>query len=144
MDVCLITLEQARTKHKFELHAYVVMPDHVHILIGVFGSSVPGVMRDWKRATTLSILKERKSRGPMWQTRYFDFIPRRVRDFWQKMEYIHSNPVVQRLARTPDEWRWSSAGFYSGKRTPPIPVDEPHLPLDADAPLWPMHGKGRM
>jgi REP element-mobilizing transposase RayT len=124
-----------RGRHKFSLHAYVVMPDHAHILVGMFGSSLPSLMRDWKRDSALAIAKRRNMPGAIWQARYFDFIPRRVGDFWQKMEYIHRNPLEKQLVNKAEEWQWSSAAFYARQGTAPIPVDQPYLPLDADAPL---------
>ena len=140
-DICLGLLDQTRSRFRFSLHAYVVMPDHAHMLIGAFSCSLPELMRHWKAQSALAIAKARSASGPIWQARYFDFIPRRVSDFWQKMECIHHNPVEQGLVSEITQWRWSSVGFYSKTTVPPIAVDMPHLPLDANAPLWPMHGK---
>jgi hypothetical protein len=117
------------------------MPDHVHLLAGLFADALPDVMRDWKRMTATSLLKNRRASGPIWQARYFDYIPRRVCDFWEKLQYMHRNPVESRLAAHPGDWKWSSANFYTKAGSVPIAVDEPYLPIDANAPLWPMHGK---
>jgi putative transposase len=143
-NLCLQSLEEMRHKHNFSLHAYVVMPDHVHFLAGFFSAELPDFMHDWKIRSAHEIARHRKSCGRIWQARYFDFIPRRVSDFWQKLDYIHRNPAEAGLVRDATEWGWSSAAFYSEKREPPIPVDMPYLPLDSNAPLWPMHGKARI
>jgi len=119
------------------------MPDHIHILVGVFFCSLTDLMRDWKAQSGAAISEGRGVRGAVWQGRYFDYIPRQVRDFWEKLEYIHRNPLEAGLAAEPGQWKWSSENFYRRRGSVPIPVDEPHLPVDANAPLWPMHGKGR-
>jgi hypothetical protein len=61
----------------------------------------------------------RSTRG-IRQRRYFDFIIRRVRDFWDKLEYIHQNPVIAGLANRPEDWSWSSYAAYAKCGSPPI------------------------
>jgi len=136
-DICLAHIDQARAKHGFFIFAYVVMPDHVHLLLGVFQSSLPALMRDWKSRSALAIARARRTRGAVWQPRYFDFILRRVADFGDKFEYIHQNPVAGGLVARPEEWRWSSAGFYLKKTPAPIVPDPFDLPVDRNTPLWP-------
>jgi hypothetical protein len=77
-DICLDQIDRVRTKHKFALFAKL--------------------MRDWKSASGFAIAKARSKRGAIWQERYFDFILRRARDFGNKLEYIHANPVEATLA----------------------------------------------
>src|ERR1700722_6389748 len=137
-DVCLEQIGQARAKHGFLLFAYVVMPDHVHLLLGVFQSSLPLIMRDWKSKSALAIAKIRRVRGAIWQPRYFDFILRRVADFGSKFDYIHQNPVSGGLVARPDEWDWSSGRFYLKKASVHVIPDLFDPPVDRNSPLWPV------
>ena len=100
------TLEQLRLRHGFYLFGYVLMPEHVHLLL-----SEPR-----KRALdiTLSVLKgetSKKLRGErkqFWQTRYYDFNVLTQPKFVEKLRYIHRNPVRRGLVAKPEDWPWSS------------------------------------
>ena len=53
-----------------------------------------------------------------------------AKELWEKIGYIHRNPVRRQLVARPEEWEWSSAADYAGTRVgePPIPVDNQELP----------------
>jgi putative transposase len=136
-DLVLNSLHEAKAIHKFLLFGYVVMPNHVHVLLAVITGSLSDIMHAWKRSSAGSIQKTRGKRGPLWQARYFDFICRRTRDVGNKLEYIHQNPVVAGLVSHADDWRWSSAGFYSKTRTPAIVPDTMDFSGDPEELLWP-------
>jgi putative transposase len=136
-DLVLNSLNETRTAHRFLLFGYVVMPDHVHALFAVISSSLAEIMHRWKLSSSRSIQKARGKQGPLWQARYFDFICRRTRDVANKLDYIHENPVVARLVSKADEWRWSSAAFYSKTRPPVVVPDIMDLSGDPDELLWP-------
>jgi putative transposase len=115
-DLVLNSLAGTRKAQGFLLFGYVVMLDHVHAVLAIISGSLSDSMHRWKSSAASSIQKTRGKRGPLWQARYFDFICRRTRDVGNKLGYIHDNPVVAGLVRHADEWRWSSAGFYSKTR----------------------------
>ena len=140
-DICLEHIAQARSKHGFQLFAYVVMPDHVHLLLGVFRSSLPTLMRDWKSRSAIAIARSRRTRGAIWQARYFDFILRRAANFGDKFEYIHRNPVTAGLVTRPEDWRWSSYSFYASKVPAVVQPDVFDVPVDPNTPLWPASWK---
>jgi len=140
-DICLGCLEDARKKHGFLLFGYAVMPDHAHLVLGVFKSSLPVLMRDWKRQSGFAVGKARHSCGPIWQPRYFDFILRDVGDLGKKLEYVHQNPVAAGLVARPEDWLWSSAGFHIAHSTAPVQLDVLDVPADRNAPLWPVRWK---
>lgn len=94
-------------------------------------------MHALKRLSAEDLLRMRGSRGPIWQARYFDFILRRVRDFWDKLEYIHQNPVEAGLVKRADEWHWSSAAQYAKSGVAPVAVDAVNLPADRNTFLSP-------
>lgn len=119
------------------MFGFVVMPTHVHLLIAPQEQGLIRIMRDLKSQTGYEIMRQRGIRGPLWQERYFDAIIRRVRDFWQKLEYIHQNPVEAGLVTRPEEWQWSSHRQIVKKEEGFIPVDLVDFPADRDHLLWP-------
>ena len=104
-------LEKLRRRHGFYLFGYVLMPEHVHLLLGE--------PKLHSLATTLSVLKRETSkllkgdRPRFWQTRYYDFNVFTQDKFVEKIEYIHGNPVTRGLADKPEDWPWSSSRHWS-------------------------------
>jgi len=126
-----------RSKMDFLLLAYVVMPNHIHLLIYPRGTTLTSVLRTFKARTAHSLNEARHSIGPIWQSRFFDFICRRVHDFWAKVEYIHQNPVAAGLASSADEWPWSSAAVWDAAKPGLLRSDRIEMPLAGDTLLWP-------
>ncbi len=104
-------LEQTRREHGVEIHGYVLMPEHVHLLL-----SEP---TQTDLATTLKVLKQQTSkllvgdRDQFWQTRYYDFNVRTEAKRLEKLRYIHRNPVKRGLSLTSESYPWSSAHHYA-------------------------------
>lgn len=130
-------LDRTRGRLGFALFAYVVMPNHVHLLLAVNGTDLPSLIRDWKSQCGFAISRARQLHAPLWQARYFDFILRRVADFWDKFDYIHQNPVRAGLVTNANDWRWSSCRHYSKLGAAAVEPDPIYLPMDRNAPLWP-------
>jgi putative transposase len=133
----LEVLDALRRPDDFLLFGYVVMPNHVHLLLLARKVSLVRILRDVKSKTGYALLRQRKHRGVIWQRSYFDFICRKTRDFSNKLEYIHQNPVTAGLVRRPDEWAWSSYRHYAGLSQLPIKVDFMDFSGDPDELLWP-------
>jgi REP element-mobilizing transposase RayT len=136
-DVVLQVIAQHRDRGAFWLFAYCVMPNHVHLLLALHNKELSAAIREIKSVSGARIIHERRTRGPIWQARYFDSIVRRAKDFWPKVEYIHDNPVAAKLVTKPIEWPWSSYGAIVEKSKIPIPIDSVDLPNDRNALLWP-------
>jgi putative transposase len=132
-----VSLAETRSARNFLLLGYVVMPDHVHALLAIIDGSLSDTMHAWKCSYARSIQTARSKRGAIWQARYFDFICRRTRDVTNKLDYIHQNPVVAGLVSRPEDWRWSSAAFYSRTGTPLLVPDAMDFSGDPDGLLWP-------
>jgi REP element-mobilizing transposase RayT len=130
--IVLRILGTCRAKLGFKIFAYVVMADHVHLLIEPESSTLTGVMREFKSKSGLALNEHRRTRGPVWQARFFDFVCRRVRDFWQKTEYIHDNPVKAGLVGRAEDGVWSSAAGPGVLAADPI-----DLPAEGNTLLWP-------
>jgi len=131
------TIEEARTSLDLSLWAFVFMPDHVHLILRPYRAEVD-------IATILRAIKGPVGRRAIWYLEVFapEWLPRitRVRGgrperlFWQSggghdrnidepktlqrmVDYLHMNPVRRGLVERSSDWRWSSAGWFEGRRT---------------------------
>ena len=102
-------LERIRLRAKFVIAGYVVMPEHVHLLIG---EPLKGAVAAAIHALKLSV-SLRRTRRPFWQTRYYDFNVFTEKKHIEKLRYMHRNPVVRGLVAKPEDWPWSSFRHYA-------------------------------
>ena len=128
-------LRWIRNSHDLLLFSFVVMPDHLHLLSNPREAMLSDILRDFKSRSAFTLRKSRRTRGAIWQPRFFDAICRKVRDFWEKMDYIHLNPVRAGLSAKLEDWPWSSAAVAHPDTV--LSVDPIDLPADGDALLWP-------
>ncbi len=133
----LESLAAERQRTVFYLYGYVVMPSHLHLLLDPGEQALSDLMRNYKSKAALSLVNAGTRRGPFWQSRYYDSICRHVRNFGDKLEYIHNNPVESKLVSRPEDWLWSSAAWYVNRSRPPVPIDPIDFASDPDALLWP-------
>lgn len=97
---------------KYLLHAAVVMPEHVHLLLSPLrdaaGEVFPlqQILQSLKSASAHSINKALCRQGPVWRERSFDHVLRSYESLEDKLEYIRQNPVRRRLVRRPEDYRW--------------------------------------
>jgi len=107
----LLTFDSER----YRLLAWVVMPNHVHVLFEPMnGWTVAKIVASWKKFTARKIcdLRRASSEGPsapVWHREYWDRYIRDQRHLEQAVAYIHLNPVKAGLVATAESWRWSSA-----------------------------------
>jgi putative transposase len=110
-DVFEAILEQARARHQARIYAYVLMPEHVHMLINEPPSTV--LAQFLKSVKQTSSRRLRGSREQFWQDRYFDRNVRGEAARSEVIRYIHRNPVKRGLVASPGEYRWSSFNHYA-------------------------------
>ncbi len=93
----------------YELHAWVIMPNHVHLAITP-RVSVPRILNTLKTASAkrANLLLGRTGQR-FWQEESYDHLVRNVEEFGKIARYIENNPVRAGLAASPEEYRWSSA-----------------------------------
>jgi REP element-mobilizing transposase RayT len=129
------SLNTGRILGQYELFAFVIMPNHVHIIVRCLGEYTPGdIIREFKKATAKPILRQYEAEGnqaaldfcassveregkqayAVWEDEHQAknvFSPGFLR---QKMDYIHNSPVQPHwaLAERPEDYLWSSARFY--------------------------------
>ena len=119
--VFLTTLETLRRRHQFYLFGYVLMPEHVHLLL-----TEPKLHRldNTLRALTGQTSKLLKGpRSQFWQTRYYDFNVFTQPKFVEKLRYIHRNPVRRGLVEKPEDWPWSSFRHWSTGEPGPAEIE---------------------
>ena len=139
-DVFVRELSRARTERGFHLVGYVVMPEHVHLLVSESRKGTP--------STALQVLKQRVSRKlrkrrrkvlggqltlgfvedagglrQFWQARFYDFNVYSSGKLREKLNYMHANPVIRRLVKHPKDWPWSSWSNYAKNGAGMIAVD---------------------
>ena len=108
-------VRERREKHQFQLSAWVFLPDHWHVIsFPRFPLSTSWVTESIKVGSTLRINAGRKESGLLWQPRFFDRALRSVKEYYEKVEYIHLNPVRDGLVKRAEEWQWSSMHDYRG------------------------------
>ena len=108
-DLFVHVLEQMRCRFDVCIYGYVVMPEHVHLLVS---EPQRGLLADAIHYLKLSFTK-RLGAGVFWQKRYYDRNVRDEREFVKKLRYIHGNPVKRGLVLEPADWKWSSFRHYS-------------------------------
>jgi len=102
-------LDRVRTRYKFVVAGYVVMPEHVHLLIREpQKSNVSGIVHALKLSVAM-----RSTHRPFWQARCYDFLVHSEEKRVEKLRYMHRNPVVRGLVSRPEEWAWSSFRHYA-------------------------------
>ena len=108
MELFEDALERVRRRYLFAVAGYVVMPEHVHLLV-----SEPrrALLSRALQALKLSVSMRGRER-PFWQAHYFDFNISTHEKFVEKLRYIHRNPVVRGLVGKPEDWTWSSYRHY--------------------------------
>jgi putative transposase len=125
------------------VHAYVIMPTHVHAIVSALHGDLPGIIRDFKRFTSRSIfsLAESQSRRDLlhafeaaadgalharfhvWQEGFCPEILFSRKFLDQKATYVHANPVRKGLAEDPAQWKYSSFKAWAIGDMEPFPVD---------------------
>jgi REP-associated tyrosine transposase len=143
-NVLVKLLDETRDRYRFALAGYVVMPNHIHLLIGEPAKGTPSIV--------MQVLKQRVSRWlrrkprkkllshqlalpfpqpndslpQFWQLRFYDFNVWSQSKFVEKLHYMHMNPVKRKLVAHPKDWPWSSFSFYAREKSTLIRIDSVH------------------
>ena len=127
-----------RKKLGFHLHAYVVLPDRVRLILGSPGGDMSAVR------LTVQRLKSRFARevnarsgrlGLVWQDADQTLPLAGAEEVRRRADFLHHNPVMAGLARDPADWRWSSYRAWAGRGRAPLAVDL--LPAESARPAAP-------
>ena len=97
---------------RIDLHAVVIMPDHVHLLFTPLRNQdgwpypLPKILKLIKGTSARDINKLHGSYGPVWQDESFDHVLRSQESLKEKINYIRMNPVRAGLVQTPEDYKW--------------------------------------
>ncbi len=150
----LQALNLGRTRQQYDLWAYVIMPEHVHVVLqpqpGVRIASILTTLKQsvskrallWLRQEAPEFLPRLEDRQPNGQRFYrfwqrgggYDRNLRTVSDVHEKVEYVHANPVRRGLSATPESWPWSSCRAWQTGEDQPIAIDRESLPTLVEGP----------
>ena len=98
-DIFLDSLERTRSRCQFEILGYVVMPEHVHLLVSEPPDDLLSKALQALKISVSRLLTER----PFWQTRYYDFNVFTHDKRVEKLKYMHRNPVKRGLVTQPED-----------------------------------------
>ena len=136
-------LAEARKRWSFDLWAYTLMPEHVHLMIYPKDSNIHAgrIVGEIKEKVARKAIAYLKVHAPGWLSRITVKEGKRTRHrFWQPgggfdrnaielstvhhmIDYIHANPVRRKLVERTEDWYWSSARWYAGIQAVPIEMD---------------------
>ena len=137
------SLAETRSHCAFKLIGYVVMPDHVHVILNPLRKSISEVVRrlkslsarrilDWLRQDSyeaslkklaLDIPQSRSHTHALWQKGFSAIDLWSPRFILQKLSYVHLNPIRAGLCGHPAEWTWSSYNAYSPHERGGVPIE---------------------
>jgi putative transposase len=103
-------IEKTRDSYNLTIYAYVLMPEHVHLLTSEPEKSTLASFLRVVKGQSSKLLKG--DRAKFWQTRYYDFNTFTTGKFVEKVRYIHRNPVTRGLVAKPEDYHWSSFNHY--------------------------------
>jgi putative transposase len=140
-DLFVKILNHVCARYQFSLVGYVVMPEHIHLLIGEPKVGTPAtVMQVLKQRVTRALDQRRRECPPesevplcqertaanrsFWERRFYDFNVWSRKKEIEKIDYMHMNPVKRGLVAHPKDWRWSSYARYQGLSVAPFSIEK--------------------
>ena len=125
-DIFLKTLDEVRRRHAFCLIGFVLMPEHVHLLIAEPRQGNPSVvLQVLKQKASRALRKNQKGTAEainlgaappddahFWQRRFYDFNVWSEKKLREKLDYMHANPLKRKLVSHARDWPWSSWSHY--------------------------------
>jgi REP element-mobilizing transposase RayT len=106
---------------KYRLLAWVIMPNHLHVLVEIWQVPMGEILKSWKSYTAKAANKILGRTGTFWAEDYFDRYLRDDEHYRRTVRYIENNPSKARLVKSPSDWLWTSAR-YRGAVGPVVPT----------------------
>jgi len=137
-------LKETRDKHPFKLIAYVIMPDHVHLIVNPLECDIQIVGKELKERSAKKTIDWLKDEGhsvslnklrrqipgkrnhtySVWQKRVKSVDLNSQKFILQKISYVHMNPVRAGLCDHPAKWKWSSyLAYLSHDPSDAVPIE---------------------
>lgn len=112
-------LNRIKERHQTSIDAWVVLPDHFHMILSPTNFELDEFMHDFKLSFGALYRKAHNLKtGRVWQSRFWDHIIRDEKDFNNHINYIHYNPVKHNLVESPFDWKQSSISEFGDNYQP--------------------------
>jgi putative transposase len=119
-------LREACNKHAVAIHAFVLMDNHVHLLLSSLAAgAVSCAMRAVGQAYVQAFNARHSRSGTLWQGRFKSCLVDSDRYLLAVLRYIELNPVRAAMVAAPEEYRWSSVHTHLGRSHDPLLT--PHI-----------------
>jgi putative transposase len=106
-----LALERVRRSFRLQVYGYVVMPEHVHLLLSEpQENTLSDALKSLKQGVSRRLIG---AADHFWQKRYYDFNIRNYPQFVEKLRYIHRNPMRAGLCERPEDWECGSFRHYA-------------------------------
>jgi putative transposase len=141
-EIIIDSIKEARINHDFKLLGYVIMPEHIHIvLLPAIQVKVGPLIGDIKKSSSkkihrllqdggsnmikrLTVFRNGEHRFALWQRRCYDHNCRTEESVLEKINYCHNNPVKRGFVKSPRDWQWSSYRWYEGFKDVVLDLDK--------------------
>lgn len=121
-DTLVSALERVRQAYGLCVYGYVIMPEHVHLLVNEpERSNLAQVLKSLKQGVARRLAL--RAEEPFWQERYYDFNVWSERKFVEKLRHLHRNPVKRGLVAKLEDWPWSSFRHYATGETGVVEIE---------------------
>ncbi len=159
-DLFPVCLEDMRRRFDMRVYGFVVMPEHVHLLLSEpdrgtlseamhylklsFAKRLRGLRHASSSAqvsvqntdANLGHQQPNQQQGSFWQKRYYDRNVRDAREFEVKLRYMHRNPVKRGLVRDPGDWKWSSFRHYAFREIGVVEIESEWTARDRELKMF--------
>jgi len=142
-DLLLQILERVRRRYRLVVLGYVVMPEHVHLLVSepqrsTLSTAIQALKLGFVRSLACAAPPIYRKRGEkwgtpigtsvaprhFWQARFYDFNVWTEKKRIEKLRYIHRNPVTRGLVDSPEKWKWGSFRWYLQGEIGPVKIND--------------------
>ena len=114
VDLFWPAIETIKKRSRFDLIAWVILPDHFHIIIDPLENNFSELMKRIKLSFSMNYRKKHNLKNQnVWQKRFWDHIIRNQNDFNRHLDYIHYNPVKHGYVKSPFDYEHSSINNFS-------------------------------
>ena len=131
IDLLKENIHTIKQRHPFEIHAWVVLPDHMHCMIELLENETDfplrrdlikmGFSKSLPANERLSSVRKRRGERGLWQRRYWEHLIKDEGDYQAHMDYVHINPVKHGLSKNVSDWPHST--FHRPVREGVYPLD---------------------
>jgi putative transposase len=119
-ETYLELLTTCKERYPFQIHAYCLMPNHVHLLLETYDVPPGYIIKDVHMKYAISFNKKYNLTGHLFQGRYNGKLVLDDEYFLKVSQYIHLNPTEAHIVKNPEDYRWSSYAAYLGIREDPL------------------------